>query len=343
MGLKKAPASKATASASISHSDLARRFPKCGKTGSALMDEDNEAKREMAMTVIDALVDDLDNAVPLHSALLKRQRLLDEAPSDTAMFKNATGPKQLDEDWVIHWLSTHSDLSTKEIVSSKAKDSESAYQLFMYALSFGPGLRFPSELQYRETAVNFFNARYEAAGKRLDKFKKNGGLSQTGRLNWVKGAYCLTFAPNGKLASIAHANGDKIAFDLAGDNPLNSKFALEQNWLDFGSYMYRDGFPRFHLHEYFKASKTGPYKIVYYTGKSKQLASDVATVHEQVERKNEATAAAQQADEDVQELLNEHAADRKRKSLASARAKASESVQDTKKARSVLFDDEPAA
>lgn len=136
-----APAPKAAAAGQ--HCQHASRFPRAKLTGHALTDDDVECKREMAMTIIDHLVMNVDHAPSLHAASLKRIRLEADSGDAVEVFKNASSPKQLDEDFIVNWLARHSDMQNDEIVSAKTTDPDGPLQMFLFQMNFGPGLKSP--------------------------------------------------------------------------------------------------------------------------------------------------------------------------------------------------------
>ncbi len=153
------PSASSAKGAAPAHSQYASKFPKATSTGNKLQDTDNESKREMAIAVVDALVTDLDHAPGLHAALMKRLRLLQESKPSESVFKNAASAKSLDEDFIITWLAQHGDFTVDVVLLAKKHDTETPQQLFMFALVFPPGLRFPADMIYREVAAGYFDIR----------------------------------------------------------------------------------------------------------------------------------------------------------------------------------------
>ncbi|CAK0857281.1 unnamed protein product, partial [Prorocentrum cordatum] len=300
------PGSAAAASPGLSatRSFLAMRVPFPAKTGNQMIDDEAMARRECFMTIIDECSANSGHILPLFNELNKRMRAMaKEVRCEGAKFDVlAKTFAQTDEEFMIRVVVEISDLSLQDVVKAKQMDDGAVFQLMQFALQYPKGLKYPEEARVVEVLSRVFKTRIEVAGQRLKKFKQNGGVSSTGMLCWKVGCFVLK-SIDGLLSEVGHANGDK-------EPPM----------------------PPVLLCEFFKASRTGPYKITKVTSSSKDFAKEVLNTFNAHKNELEAVVQGQGSSSssssagEVRGQLKTLVSEKKKKAMQKARQSAAEKM-----------------
>lgn len=281
--------------------------------------------------MIDDMVSDHTHILPMYTFLQDR-KAAQVSPTefkDAARFDKISTFGSVDDDFRASWITSNSDMSAANIIAAVKKDPAAIDHLCTFACQINCKQKLPQELLNREVCRRVLDARHEACGNRLHDFKKRGGLTATGELNWLKGSYEPKFDNEAKLIGIRHRSGDEVEVDPSLG--INMAWTLNSNFDDFAASMSRAPLPPVRLASFFPLG-LGPHKYPNFVGKPKLLHAFAAEVNDACERSERAARDRVTPAEAVRTALEDHKKSQARSNMAKARIAAKASL-DAKKER----------
>lgn len=182
----------------------ALKVPSCKRSGNSAIDEENDSKVQLLKELIDACLKDLNHVGPLFGKLRERQSTA--IVSEETPFRGVTQLRNLDEDFVISFLTHAADLSVDNLIAAKKHDDSIMITLLSYATQLPPTLRWCEALWKKEVVWRMFLDRAAQCGNRLSAFKKSGHVLRSGAVTWKDSCYTCKFEKDGKqrLTAVVH-------------------------------------------------------------------------------------------------------------------------------------------
>lgn len=240
------------------HTAVALRVPKPKKTGNEMVDTSKDAERELLMVLIDNCIWDSSHIMPLHNLLMKR---LASGPQDTGgnSFDKVGLLYSLPEEFLAHFITSVSDMSSLDIVAAKRFDPEAVVIMCKFGLDLPAHLKLPRECMLKDFMMDLLMKRHSDIGSRLSKLKESGTWDASrNQLNFKdKGCYRLTWR-DGILRSVTHISGAVAELDAAKIQ-ITRAYTMINNFSDRDAALLMEPLPPVHLFGFFKASNTGPF------------------------------------------------------------------------------------
>lgn len=311
-------------SSATGHNAYSLRYPMPKKSGDDDADEERQAKRECAMSVIDYMLEDDTVCLPLYQFVLKRKARAasygDDVDKDE-QFKTISTFARLEPSWVIHLVAELSDLTAAQIIEASKFDEQTPRHLLQFALCYQGGLNIGQNGKIKAVLRAVFIRRHEQLNFRLKDFAKNGGLNTDKSINWKRGVYSFTFendSPSAKLVKVTHVSGDAVAIDE--NTCVTRAWSIVNNHSDYDAVVEMKPLKPTPLCSFFAATKTGPYRHKKMSGDNKAFQQELEDERQAMltKKKDGATI----PEEEVGQKLKAMQSEKRAKTLSAARAHA---------------------
>lgn len=312
------------------------KLPSPLPTGVATTDANNNATQPILCELLTGLLSDRSLVLPVYNEYKK----LREEAEDAATYKgddsfaSLTTLGRLEPEFAINFLTSVSDMTTKDILAAKAFDDEAVSQFLEMATGKQSSLRLPAELRIKAVCLKLLKECSDQAGNPLRTFKADGGLKMNGEIDWTKGVYRCEEDEQSTIISISYLGKDKR--DTSGDG-LVKGFVLMYNWSQWRAALAKPPYPPIRIASLFEQSKSGPWADSGkpWSAKTKEftnLVAKLAAEHE--EQKSKLTPA---RDSQVQNDLKELESKKRRASMQKARDQAQEKMQQKRQRQQVTL------
>ena len=156
------------------------------KSGNGLMDEQNKAVFADLNDIIDHCCEHPEDMSVLRRKArdLQSDRVKRAVNNDgvSEFFENFGTVSQLDPVVISAWIVLNSDLGVEDLQKIKKEDSQGLHQLYSHATQLSLSLKLPEDLKNIEIFNAFSTERAAEVGKKIEFFKRDGGMSSTGAL-----------------------------------------------------------------------------------------------------------------------------------------------------------------
>lgn len=307
----------------VKHHPYSLKFPAAKKTNDDDLDEERQARRQCAISVIDYMLEDDSICLPLYQFVLKRKaRALsyaDEVDKD-CQFKSITTFGRIEMKWVVNMVVELSGLTISDVIAATKHDEQTPRHLLQFALCYQSGLTIGQSGKVKQVLRAMFMKRSVDLGSRLAEFRRGGGLNSDKSINWKKGVYTMTFASDSKSAKITkitHTSGDSI--DIS-ETAVTREWNLLNNWSDYDAMVKLKPLKPTLVSQFFATAKTGPYKYKKVSGDNKVFQSEPEDVKQTFfDRQREQKGV---SEDTVEKELQAMHAEKRAKVMAEARGKA---------------------
>ena len=250
------------------------------------------------------------------------------------LFADQTSIGGLDENYKVHFVTSHSDLSGDDVVNILKQDPQNLNDLMLWGLQLPMKPKLLAQLLVVAVANKLFDSRHSQCGKRLANFKANGGVCVDYSLQFKAktGSHDLTFDDAGILVCVIHCTGDSV--NISAEYKLSNKHALRDNNDDWEAHLVMAPMSLVKLHGFFDAKqKTGPFKIMKYGGKARAFQQLAEETHTAWQTEYMARSGGNILPKEVQDSLEKHRAEKRKGAMTVARAAAEKSVGEEKGAQ----------
>lgn len=251
----------------------------------------------------------------------KRIAALKGLDAGANMFNECSTLQTLDEQWKVQFVTSKSDLSSDDVVHMMTNDPSSLNDLFCFAVQLPMRMKLPSQFRVKDVLALLVNDRYDALGKRLENFKKLGGLRPSGELvfNGLHGCYFLEFDATSKLLSkIKHYSGDEV--EISDKLNITANYVLQDNFDDFHAHLSLPPLQNVKLAQFFNAkSRQGPYRTISFQAKAKMLGEKVHELYHEWELTQKNSNRAKDVSVAIAEEVTKHRKEEQKKRMTKAR------------------------
>ena len=248
--------------------------------------EDENERNQHSFTLLHEIVTHCDQYPAdigiIHNTTVKQKKkhLAQEKASEilSTQFPNFSTMKTLEEDFVMCWVLDNSDLSADDLIKARGADKDAAYLLAVCATQIPLSFKLPEDLNSKEIMAAFMSARNSKCGRRLQNFKRDGGLLASGKLNFRGKSFVLVWEEGSEeLKFIQHVSNPTAIFKKSPGAWLNKKCDFEHFWDDHAASARAEGLPKVALHTIFGKF---PNKFGYSPANSKNIdfKNDIAEV-----------------------------------------------------------------
>lgn len=312
------------------HTQYAMKLPKRQRTGNPDQDASLDAQRECFMTCIDSMMIDPSHILPVFALIQKRKSSgsagEDQCDRSALLYK-------LPQHFLVHFITTNSDFSASELMELQKDDDEAIRNVFQFGTQLKRTLRVPGEeSKPLEVIYYVLQKRLAEVGDRLNGLSAKMSVGTTKTLGFKKfGVYRLEFDEDGDLNKIKHCSGDEVDVDVTR-HKLTRAYKLIDNHSDFEAKLVLEPFPPVCISLFFKALRTGPFKITDYRPTKgggwaeyfHKHEDDYVKGHVKVDSKASST---------TTDTVNQHNVDANREKMQKARSVAVEKMEEKRKKR----------
>lgn len=256
--------------------------------------------------------------------------------SAARMFNECASLQTLDEQWKVQFLTSKSDLSSDDVVHMMKHDASSLNDIFCFACQLPMRMKLPSQLRVQDVPKLLVEERYEALGKRLENFKKLGGVLASGDVVFKgkHGCYALVFDDTTHcLSKIKHISGDEVEVDAKLH--ITANYVLQDNFDDFQAH---SSLPpqNVKLTQFFNMkAREGPYRVSTFHGKPKLLDDKAQDLYHQWEQGQKDAHSARDASAIIADEVTKHRKEEQKKRMSKAREVAIVAMGKKKARRSI--------
>lgn len=258
-----------------------------------------------------------------------------EAKLADGCFENVSTVGQLDDAWLMKWISQKSNLGLDLLQKALVYDRRSVNCIFCYMSGCLPTARLPSECISKQFLFFFCDYLWEARGKQLENVKAKAPklIANTGSVDWSSFAYDMSYdAVAGRVSNIKHRRTG-VVVEVEEDIKISSAFTLKDGWSDSLALVTNGKAAKYYLHEFF-GPRDGPHESPELRGKAREF--DRALNHAQQKmRAAEEAAAVGRVEDDTLAIVDKAAADKKRIRTERARAELLARKEESNKRRRV--------
>ena len=186
---------------------------------------------------------------------------------------NCSTLQGLPPDWKFGWLVKNGDFTAEDLLGAQEKLSTAVSVLMEYATQLGGHMKLPDNCRYEPVVDQVMNQQHSSWGARLKDFKKQGGFTEDGGLNFAKMCYRPLWGPEGQLQEIQHVGGLAVKVDKVYGSKIDRNYQLKDNCNDASACFVLDPFPPIPLIGFFKDKPThgGPNAGRRFIGKKAQV------------------------------------------------------------------------
>ena len=164
-----------------------------------------------------------------HFVAIKEELARQDHTSAADKFEKVPGTmKGLEEEWVVNYLSSISDLSSDLIMKFRRQDEKVAYKLLSAATQLGMELPLAPCWQYKRFAKFALDSLHTDNGRRMARFAATH-VAAGGKINWNGFAYNVVVGEQ-SLVSIVH-NGSAQQVEVANYN-IPRSVDIKWPWMD---------------------------------------------------------------------------------------------------------------
>lgn len=313
------------------------------KTGNK--QQDDAAAHELLC--LQNAINDLIDIKPLRArafAFIHREKAalakLDGVSQDAVTFSDATTISSIDDEFKIAFITSHSDLSSEDIVAVCKADASGLDLLCQAALQLPFRQSLPAQFQVKEVTKAFWRDRQQECGSRLRGFKEKGGLVGTPpTLNFKgsTGAYILAFGGAGGkvLKQITHFTGHTVE--------VQEKLNITTSYTSFGNHddqaasLIMTPLPPIKLSSFFdRRARRGPWSITVFHGQPKEMARRAEEYYESWDVERRRTSGT--AERSIRNAIEEHKHSMQKDQMLRARAKAQTAFQNKRQRRAISLE-----
>jgi hypothetical protein len=307
---------------------------KRGKSSAKLAPDSTEAaQRELLEQIVNELTEEPSHILPCFTFLQKRKRSCQGDEDDilsSAPKWDCPSMSKLPDHFKIEFICSRSHITSAHCMELLKNDSLALDYLIHFAVQIPCRVKFPKVCQYQEVVDRFLKQRYLDAGERLEDLRPDNGI-KNGSINWLEiGCYILQWNEQGILCGLKHASGDTIQVDT--ENHLTKKYMLTDNFCDWSAALVKQGMPPVKLAGFFERSRTGPFKMLNYVGKPKELEQHLTTVFREWEDEARKSMQRSGPSKDIVDGLQAHKDAISKQAMEKARSMAKKALE-TKRAK----------
>ena len=230
------PESSGLPLASVRQKRVQAKQPQIIKSHNAYHDGRRTAQVDMYNELVRWLHENVEqdrDILPIHSHYKRMARERDQV-GDTApdeMWPDLRTIQGLDFEFLVNWLTRHSDLSPSDLVQLRRDDGDTVVllRLLKFATQLSSKTVLPKELRVKALMVLFLDKLDTSHGKRLSNIKSQLIFNE-GQVDWQK---LLAFTPiyneEGQVCGLRHVQGDVVEVDT--DMGFTEKFDIIEAFL----------------------------------------------------------------------------------------------------------------
>lgn len=314
----------------------AERLPPPRKTGDELVDCDSTARHDMLKQIVSECLDD-DSHVPLLFSTL-RKRITAQHQTDgvesSQRFKALTTFKSIEQEWLVEWIVSRSDLIVTDLVGARTHDQDAVPILASWMTQLPLMMKLPSDLFIKVVMKRLLDDRDQKCGHRAQTFKSRGGLKPDGSLNLLQMSYRPDFTADGHLTKLTHCSGASI--DVS-DTMITSRWVLADNYSDYNSAFKKDPMPLVKAFLFFKQSGIGPCAQQPISSSGKEFKALVMHHYTQWDLARKTATGGNAAAAEAEKLINDQEKTKRKAQAEVARQKAQANLATKKQRRSIVL------
>jgi len=203
------------------------------RSGNTLVDEQNRAVFADLEDIIDHCCQNPEDTSilrrkckELHSDRIKRA---DDGISE--LFVHFGTVSQLDSVHISAWLLKNSDVTVDDLQHIKKQDGQGLHQLYSHATQLSLSVKLPDDLRNVEVFNLFSTARAAIVGDKIKHFKRDGGVSPSGALDFNDRLVQMTWDANDVLTEMKHNASGKTS-ELPKGTHITKDFEFQSFWCE---------------------------------------------------------------------------------------------------------------
>ena len=169
---------------------------------------DAVARREMFITLISSCMRDEEHIMSFHSTYTQRVQQKAQEAQDAGLLEPMAAVKNIPDSMKIDLITKNIDIESDDILAAMKKhDSGSDNNLLIFKFGTPTTLKLPDEARHPDVLRQVFEWQNVNMGRRLLRWKQDGGFGTSQRIVWEKACYSPVFK-EGMLESLTHLNGE---------------------------------------------------------------------------------------------------------------------------------------
>ena len=203
------------------------------KSGNTIADEQNRAVYADLEDLIDHCCEHPEDTSILRRKCkeLQSDRIKRADDGISELFVHFGTVSQLDSVVILAWLLKHSDLTVDDLQRIKKQDGQGLHQLYSHATQLSLSLKLPDDLRNVEVFNLFSAARAAIMGEKLKHFKRGGGVSASGTLDFNDRLVQITWDTNEVLKEIKHNTSGKMS-ELPKGTHITKEYEFQSFWFE---------------------------------------------------------------------------------------------------------------
>ena len=145
-----------------------------------------------------------------HNALMDRKKSQEESKKAEGLLPPMSCVRDIDESVKVDIIVKLSDMTVEDVITAKSKVPGRDNHFLIYATGLSLSSKIPEEGRIPSVLFAVMDIRNNLMGKRLEHYKRDGGLKQSGEPKFKKLCYSPTFDEAGVLSAMAHKGGAEI-------------------------------------------------------------------------------------------------------------------------------------
>jgi hypothetical protein len=232
---------------------LAEKVPRVVKSGNDERDALAERDRCCFQSVIDSCLNDPGNIAAAYAAIEKRKKAASSnilTDDHNARFDKLTQIDRVPTNWLMQFISQHSDLSMGDLLKVYSANATSIVEIFGHITELPTALRLPKQCQVKWVLYEVCKNRVAEVGARGAKFKAKGALTDSGLVDWkTHGVYQLEF-DKGRATHVTHMP-TKARVAVPEGIVITTQFIMKDNHSDSMASLECPPIPSFKLMRFF--------------------------------------------------------------------------------------------
>ena len=236
------------------------------KTGDDLIDQDAMAKHRQKVIIVHGIMSDDTHVGALYDCLLSRleARRACLYTDGGERFSAGKTLRTVDRDWRFDVLVEVSDIPARTLAAAQKADEANMVDLITFWTQLPPQMPLPEDCRIKMVLKSVLIRVAKLYKDRLNNFFASKLINaDSGKIDWSKGVYSLTWNEDGKLAQVSHRSGDVATLPPGS---VDKSWSLEDNFSDWHAPIVLAPLPPLKLHTLFKKKKSGPYTLPHITG-----------------------------------------------------------------------------